>query len=93
MITSRLNQMLQTSILCLFNEVRMPDVSLVKTAERLNKFAVPIVVLCAMAGMPSANGGPLLYGICVSACMALATPVLLPACILACIGPGMTPLP
>ncbi|MDP1609222.1 MAG: hypothetical protein Q8L98_07920 [Chlamydiales bacterium] len=60
-------------------------------ARNISKFAIPIIAIAAMSNIPGADAGPVAYTVCTAWCMALATPVLLPGCILACIPVGVAP--
>ena len=53
--------------------------------RNLNKIAVPTIMLVALSNISEVDTGPVSYGVCVSACLALANPVLTPACIVSCL--------
>lgn len=52
---------------------------------RINKVAPAAIFLFSLAVLPGVSGGPVSYGLCVSGCMSIGTPVLLPACVTACL--------
>ncbi len=53
--------------------------------RNLNKVAIPTIALIVSSNLACVNAGPLSYGVCVAACMSLATPVLMPACTVGCL--------
>ena len=57
-----------------------------KVSINLNKAALLAFAIFALASFPGADAGPVSYGVCVAACLALATPVAMPACLVGCIG-------
>ena len=69
------------------------SISLPQIVHNTSKVALPAIALFALANIPGVDGGPLAYGICVAWCTALASPVLLPACIIGCIAAGTAPTP
>ncbi len=79
------NQASQVNIVEPHNERKFS--TMVPTIGRiLNAFAVPAIALFALSNIPGAEGGPISYGVCVSACLSLATPVFMPACLVSCVG-------
>lgn len=54
--------------------------------KSLNRIAIPVIAILAIASLPGADAGPASYGTCVAMCMSLATPVFLPACLAGCVG-------
>jgi hypothetical protein len=60
--------------------------SLSNVPSNLNKVALPAIALLISSSLTGVNAGPLSYGVCVAACMSLATPVFMPACTVACLG-------
>jgi hypothetical protein len=60
--------------------------SLQNVPNNLSKVALPAIALMVSLTITGADAGPLSYGVCVAACMSLATPVLMPACTVGCLG-------
>ncbi len=58
----------------------IPDI-----ARNLNKVIFPMIGIVALSNLTGADAGPVTYGVCVSACLALANPILTPGCIISCI--------
>ncbi|MBP7074560.1 MAG: hypothetical protein KBA81_04155 [Rhabdochlamydiaceae bacterium] len=69
------------------------SVVLPRIARNTSTIAIPAITLFALTNLPVANAGPFAYGICTAYCAAFATPVLLPACLVACIPVGAAPTP
>jgi hypothetical protein len=56
-----------------------------KVIKNVNKVAVPAIILFSLTGVPGVGCGPVSYGICITACTSMATPVFMPACIVGCL--------
>ncbi len=60
--------------------ISIPDI-----AKNLNRVVIPAIAFIVSSNLAGAEAGPLSYGVCVAACMSLATPVLMPACTVGCL--------
>jgi hypothetical protein len=72
----------------------LPDShSLRRIVDNIGKVAIPGIILYGLASIPAASAGPVAYAVCTAACMALASPIFMPACIMACLPLLTAPTP